>query len=252
MLSGKVHYHHPCYGTPGFEGNTEKTYSNTESTRSMQPMVTGTSVLGVKFNGGVVIAADMLGSYGSLARFPGVSRISKINDITVVGASGDYADFQYLTEVLDTMMIGNDVIDDGHVLSPSSIFSWITRYMYKRRSKFNPLWNTVLVAGHKNGESFLGYVDKIGTAYQDSSLATGFGAYLARPMLRDALENNPQMTQAEAVKLIFDCLRVLFYRDARSINKFEVAVVNEDGVTIESGLTADTNWEIAHMIKGYE
>ncbi len=29
-------------------------------------MVTGTSVIGVKFNGGVVIAADMLGNYYSM------------------------------------------------------------------------------------------------------------------------------------------------------------------------------------------
>ena len=42
-------------------------------------MVTGTSVLGVKFTGGVVIAADMLGSYGSLARFRNVSRLMKVS-----------------------------------------------------------------------------------------------------------------------------------------------------------------------------
>lgn len=42
------------------------------------PMVTGTSVLGVKFTGGVIIAADMLGSYGSLARFRNISRLMKV------------------------------------------------------------------------------------------------------------------------------------------------------------------------------
>ncbi len=43
------------------------------------PMVTGTSVLGVKFTGGVIIAADMLGSYGSLARFRNISRLMKVS-----------------------------------------------------------------------------------------------------------------------------------------------------------------------------
>ena len=43
-------------------------------TRTLYPVTTGTSVLGVKFDGGVAIAADMLGSYGSLARYPGISR----------------------------------------------------------------------------------------------------------------------------------------------------------------------------------
>lgn len=68
------------------------------------PMVTGTSVLGVKFEGGVVIAADMMGSYGSLARFRSISRLLRVNDSTVLGASGDYADFQYLTQIINQMV----------------------------------------------------------------------------------------------------------------------------------------------------
>lgn len=64
-------------------------------------MVTGTSVLGVKFNGGIVIAADTLGSYGSLARYRECSRVMKVNDSTVLGAGGDYADFQYLKSVIE-------------------------------------------------------------------------------------------------------------------------------------------------------
>lgn len=71
---------------------------------SRNPMVTGTSVLGVKFDGGVVIAADMLGSYGSLARFRNISRIMRVNNTTMLGASGDYADFQYLKQVLGQMV----------------------------------------------------------------------------------------------------------------------------------------------------
>ncbi len=68
------------------------------------PMVTGTSVLGVKFTGGVMIAADMLGSYGSLARFRNISRLMKVNNSTILGASGDYADYQYLKQVIEQMV----------------------------------------------------------------------------------------------------------------------------------------------------
>lgn len=68
------------------------------------PTVTGTSVLGVKFAGGVMIAADTMGSYGSLARFRGISRLLKVNDTTMLGASGDYADFQYLKQIIDQMV----------------------------------------------------------------------------------------------------------------------------------------------------
>ena len=58
-------------------------------------------MLGIKFDGGIVIAADKLGSYGSLARFKNLSRLLKINDTTVIGAGGDYADFQHLSDIIN-------------------------------------------------------------------------------------------------------------------------------------------------------
>ena len=43
----------------------------------------------------------LLGSYGSLARFREVSRLTAVGDNTVVGGTGDYADFQYLKSLLE-------------------------------------------------------------------------------------------------------------------------------------------------------
>ncbi len=63
--------------------------------------MTGTSVLAVKFDGGVAIAADKLGSYGSLARYRDLSRVIKVNETTVLGAGGDYADFQFLKSIIE-------------------------------------------------------------------------------------------------------------------------------------------------------
>jgi 20S proteasome subunit beta 7 len=38
-------------------------------------------------------------------------------------------------------------------------------------------------------------------------------------MLRDAMEKNPNMSEEEAAELLRKCLTVLYYRDARSLNK---------------------------------
>ncbi len=65
------------------------------------PTVTGTSILGIKFDDGVVIAADLLGSYGSMAKLFQLPRLFKVNDETVIGGTGDYADFQYLTNIIE-------------------------------------------------------------------------------------------------------------------------------------------------------
>ncbi|KAI3359018.1 hypothetical protein L3Q82_015401, partial [Scortum barcoo] len=216
---------------------------------TLNPMVTGTSVLGVKFTGGVIIAADMLGSYGSLARFRNISRLMKVNSSTILGASGDYADYQYLKQVIEQMVIDEELLGDGHSYSPKAVHSWLTRVMYNRRSKMNPLWNTVVIGGFYNGESFLGYVDKLGVAYEAPTVATGFGAYLAQPLMREVVENKVEITKQEARELVERCLKVLYYRDARSYNRHEIAIVTEEGVEIIGPLSSETNWDIAHMVR---
>eukprot|EP01134_Creolimax_fragrantissima_P007011 CFRG7011T1 len=215
------------------------------------PIVTGTSVLGIKYNGGVMIAADTLGSYGSLARFRSVSRIHKVNDKTVVSGSGDYADFQFLKEDLDELQLENDEIGDGHKISPKAIHSYLGRVMYGRRSKMNPLWNQLVIAGYDKDEAVLGVVDKLGVSWTCTTVGTGYGAYIALPLLRAAYEKNDKMTREEAKKCLEESMRVLYYRDARSLNKIEICDISSEGVIITEPYALDTNWEISSMVKGF-
>jgi 20S proteasome subunit beta 7 len=74
----------------------------------------------------------------------------------------------------------------------------------------------VLIAGNR----YLAFVDLLGTTYSASTLATGYGAHIAQPLLRTAVEGRENdLTEEEALKIIEQCMKVLFYRDARSINK---------------------------------
>lgn len=215
-------------------------------------MVTGTSVLGVTFADGVMLAADTLGSYGSLARFRSVSRLLKVTDSTVVAASGDYADFQFMGRLFEYLAIESDSLDDGHKYTPKSLFSWLTRFMYNRRTRINPLWNTAIVGGYNEDKPFLGYVNSIGAAFEAPTLATGYGAYIAQPLLRNAYEKNNAMSKEEARQLLEKCLRVLFYRDCRAQNKYEIAVITNEGAEILGTFELDTNWDIAHYVRGYD
>jgi 20S proteasome subunit beta 7 len=68
--------------------------------------------------------------------------------------------------------------------------------------------------------SFLAYVDLLGTTYSASTLATGYGSHIAQPLLRKAVEGRENdLSEGEARKIIEDSVRILFYRDARSIDK---------------------------------
>jgi hypothetical protein len=50
------------------------------------------------------MAADTLGSYGSLARFRDVERICVVGESTLVGASGDISDFAYIKHKLEDIV----------------------------------------------------------------------------------------------------------------------------------------------------
>lgn len=220
---------------------------------TLNPMVTGTSVFGVKFDGGVIVGADTLGSYGSLARYRQVSRLLRVNDTTVMGSGGDCADFQFIKSVIEQRVIDEQCLDDGFKFTPKALFTWLTRVHYNRRSRFNPLWNTTVIGGIENGEPFLGYVDKIGTAFEAPSVASGYGAYIAQPLLRAELEKHPVLNERQAKELIDRCFKVLFYRDARSWNRYELAIVTRDSkARIEGPFSSETDWDIAYSVGGYE
>jgi len=65
---------------------------------------TGASVLAIEFEGGVAIAADTLCSYGRTARYGHVSRLFRANNQTIMGVSGDYADYEFLRTAVETKM----------------------------------------------------------------------------------------------------------------------------------------------------
>ncbi|KAF9953384.1 Proteasome subunit beta type-7, partial [Modicella reniformis] len=110
-------------------------------------VLTGTSVIGVKYKGGVMMAADNLASFGSLARFRNIERLHKVADFTVLGATGDLSDYQYIQHLLDSQMIKEYSADDGHTLATPNIYEYLWRIMYNRRTKMNPLWNTFVLGG---------------------------------------------------------------------------------------------------------
>lgn len=72
--------------------------------------------------------------------------------------------------------------------------------------------------------SFLAHVDLLGVTYSSPSIATGFGMHLAQPLLRKALDDlgpdgYKNLSEDEARNIMENAMRVLFYRDARSLNK---------------------------------
>ena len=60
---------------------------------------------------------------------------------TLLAAGGDISDYQQMLKMIDTASIEEYAIDDGASMSASALHQWLTRVMYNRRSKMDPLWN---------------------------------------------------------------------------------------------------------------
>lgn len=217
------------------------------------PIVTGTSVLGIQFDGGVLIAADLLGSYGSMSQFRNLPRVFKVNDVTVFGGSGDQADLQFMREVIEQKTNTDHCLNDGYVLKPKALYSWCTRVLYNRRSNMDPLWSRLVIAGYQDEKPFLGCVDLLGKAYEGTCIATGFGNYLAVPIMREFLEkNNNKITESQARDVIDRCMKLLYFRDGRAYDRYSMAIVTKDGVRMEDCKQLQTDWSIASKIAGYD
>lgn len=216
--------------------------------RTTSPIVTGGAVLGIKYADGVMLACDTLCSYGSQARYKEVQRTHKAGLYTLMGAGGEYSDYQYVTKLVDELDDEDWINEDGCRMGPNEYAAWLGRVQYNRRSKINPLWNQWVIGGVKKGDDpVLKYVDMYGLTFAEDFVATGFGAYLSIPLMRK--EWRADLTEAEARALLTKCLQVLFYRNCYASPKVQFSKATRTGITIEEPIVIDHFWEHPTWLK---
>ncbi|KAF8170718.1 N-terminal nucleophile aminohydrolase [Mycena galopus ATCC 62051] len=153
------------------------------------------------------------------------------------------SDFQYIQGILDEFAAG-----DGHTLGPAEAHNSLSEFMYARRSKVDPLWNSLLVGGFKDGtrSSSLAFFDLLGTTYSASPLATGYGAHIAQPLLRGTVQGKEDtLTEDEAYMILEQNMQVLFYRD------YQIAPITAKGADISESRKLETSWSFADGIREY-
>jgi len=223
-----------------------KTFEPLKCTTS--PIVTGATVIALKYKDGIMMGSDTLASYGSSARYKNVCRMKKLGLYTMLGESGEYSDYQYLGNLCDELDRDDWLNEDGCRLGPKEYAAYVGRVMYNRRSKMNPLFNQFVVAGKKKDlPSVLAYVDHQGTAFEEDYVATGFGMHLAVPLLRD--EWHADISEADARALVTKCLTVCFYRDCRAYPKVQISIANADGTKIEEPYELQHKWDHEFYLK---
>jgi 20S proteasome subunit beta 7 len=163
---------------------------------------------------------------------------------------------QHIDRLLGSIQTRENYSATGNTLNAKNLHTYLSKVFYKRRSDMNPLWNHILVAGFDGeGKPFLSSADLLGTTYTAPHLATGFGAHLAVPILRRRFpEETPieNISKEDAIAALKDCMKVLYYRDARSLDQYSLAIITQDGIELKEQEKLEAqSWAFAENIRGY-
>jgi 20S proteasome subunit beta 7 len=212
-----------------------------EKSATVNPIVTGGSVVAIKYSDGILMCTDTLASYGSMAMFKEIPRVASVGKSTLIGASGEYSDFQEIIRILRQKDTEDFVEHDGISLNAGHFASYISSVMYTKRNKGNPLYNSLLIGGFVSSQAYLAYIDLYGTHVLGDYHVTGFAHYISKPIIANSWR--PGMSEYEAKELLEKAMRVLWYRDARASDRIQFAKVTANGVELEDPYKLNSDWD---------
>lgn len=218
------------------------------------PVYVGGSVIGMKFQNGIIIASDTRVNYGSLAKLLNIQdRVQTITENTLISSTGEYSDFQEVVRLLKEKS-QEDRLSQRSYLGPDELANYLSAMHYYRRNKMNPFWNHTIIGGiDSNQNPTLYSVDQFGTILKGNYLLAGMAQYFCHAILHPQYPNDfANLTRDQALFLIEDCFRTLFYRDCRAGNQIKygiIHVVNGEVKYEEIVRELKSNWDYERFLK---
>lgn len=209
----------------------------------MASFLTGGTVVAVVHKDGVLMAADTVLNYGSTRRTEDCKRIVPIGVHTLIGFTGDEADFKDSIYTLESMH--REARCHGmHPPSTKEIHGFLATRNYSSRLEMDPIYNGYIVGGYEPGDGpYIGVVDIRGTQFTASFFATGMGRHYAMPVLREGWRQD--ISRDEAVALLLESLKTLALNDAAAGSSFMICEATNDGTHIGPFQTLNLDWSSA-------
>jgi len=196
------------------------------------PVYVGGSVIGLKFRDGIIIASDTRVNYGSLAKLLNIQdRVQAITENTVISSTGEYSDFQEVVRLLKEKS-QEDRLSQRFDLGPDELANYLSSMHYYRRNKMNPFWNHTIIGGiDSSNNSTLYSIDQYGTILKGDYLLAGMAQYFCHAIVHPQYPKDvANLTREQALIMIEDCFRTLFYRDTRAGNQIKYGILfNSNG-----------------------
>jgi proteasome beta subunit len=194
-----------------------------------QPIVTGTTTVGIVCDGGVVLATESQATMGYLVASHKATKIHKITDHIAMTISGSVADAQQLIRIIRAN-VNLRRLELGREISVRAV-SQLTAVMLFQNRLF-PLITMLIVGGVDEEGPHIFTLDPLGSVLEeDKFAATGSGSVIAYGVLEDGYRE--KMSIDEAVELAKRAVKAARRRDIASGGVIQLAVITKDGIKME-------------------
>ncbi|MDK2372476.1 MAG: proteasome subunit beta [Candidatus Korarchaeota archaeon] len=183
------------------------------------------TALGLKFKGGVVLAADRRVSYGTFVLSKSAKKVFLVNDKVGISTAGLPGDFQELVDVVKFNMTLYE-LDLDKKASPTNVAKLLSLLLYQGRFR-GIYYAELIVGGLEDGEPKILVLDPAGGLMEEKFASVGTGAQIATGILER--EYREDLSEEEALSLAEKAMKEAISRDALSGDGVDLLVITESG-----------------------
>ena len=197
---------------------------------------TGTSTLGITFDGGVVVGADHRATMGHFIANKSVQKLFGISDYVALTTAGLVGHAQSLSRTLSAelrlyeLKQGKPMTVKGAATLTANILSGRPHYVQ------------LLIVGVDDSGSSVYSIDSAGGSIPDVYCATGSGSPYMYGVLEDQFKEG--MSETDSLKVAAKALLASAQRDAASGNGMDLAVI-----TPEAGFRLLSEEEVENLLQ---
>ena len=202
----------------------------------MAAVKTGTSTVGICFDGGVVVGAAHRATMGHFVANKSVKKLFRIADNLALTTAGLVGHAQSLSRTLAAEMSLFE-LKRGQQMTVKGAATMTANILVGR-----PHWVQLLIAGVDDTGGSVYSIDSAGGSIPDEYCATGSGSPYMYGVLEDQFKSG--MTEKEALKVAAKALLASAQRDAASGNGMDLAVITQ-----KTGFRQLDETELAALLK---
>ncbi|ODQ81903.1 hypothetical protein BABINDRAFT_58703 [Babjeviella inositovora NRRL Y-12698] len=216
-----------------FDNYQRNNYLTTKGYGSPTATSTGTTIVGCKFNGGVVIAADTRATSGDIVADKNCEKLHRLAPQIWCAGAGTAADTEMVTQLIGS----NLELHSLHLNRKPRVVTAMTmlkQHLYKYQGHIGAY---LIVAGTDPTGAHLFSIHAHGSTDVGQYQSLGSGSLAAMAVLES--EWNEKLTKEEAMKLCSDAIEAGIWNDLGSGSNVDLCVmeVGQDAVLYRNYLT---------------